>query len=153
MGRVQRILEQTGFAADRLEIEVTESALQETASGRPILERLKHLGATIAVDDFGAGYSSLSLLSRMPIDVIKVDRYFVSALGSDAGASAIVVAVLAMTRSLKFQVVAEGIETPAQLRELQALGCDRGQGYSFCKSLDHGAPLQLARNPVLAPFG
>jgi diguanylate cyclase (GGDEF)-like protein/PAS domain S-box-containing protein len=152
VGRVQRILDETGFCADRLEIEVTESALQEHDSGRTILERLKRLGATISVDDFGTGYSSLSLLNRLPIDVIKIDRSFVGALASDPGAVAIVAAVMAMARSLKLHVVAEGIETPAQLRELQGLGCDRGQGYLFCKSADHGSAVDLARKAALWPL-
>lgn len=152
VGRVQRAMDETGFPADRLEIEVTESALQATDSGRPILERLKRLGATICVDDFGTGYSSLSLLSRLPIDVIKIDRSFVSALGSEPGALAIVTAVMAMARSLKLCVVAEGIETAAQLERLQALGCDRGQGYLFYKSVDTRSALNLARNLVLEPM-
>jgi diguanylate cyclase (GGDEF)-like protein/PAS domain S-box-containing protein len=152
VGRVQRILEETGFPAGQLELEITESALhQEEGSDRAILERLKRLGVSIAIDDFGTGYSSLSLLNRLPIDTIKIDRSFVSALPADKGAVAITRAILAMARSLGLHVTAEGIETYPQLLELQTQGCPRGQGFLFSRGGNSEAALRQTIARTLPP--
>ncbi len=151
VGRVQRILEETGFPPEALELEITESALQENDNGRQLLERLKRMGIAIAIDDFGTGYSSLSLLNRLPIDTIKIDRSFVSMLPADPAAGAITRAVLAMARSLHLEVVAEGIETVAQLHELQLLGCARGQGYVFSPAVAAPAAIDQSLARWLPP--
>lgn len=119
-----------------LELEITESVLltEEERTSR-ILAELVGLGVTLALDDFGTGYSSLSYLRRYPMQVIKIDRSFVTDLPGNTDASAIASAVVAMARSLGKRTIAEGIETEAQLAFLKSLGCDSGQGYYFSKPL------------------
>jgi diguanylate cyclase (GGDEF)-like protein/PAS domain S-box-containing protein len=152
VSRVQRILDETGFPVKRLALEITESALHlQDNSGRSILERLKELGVAVAVDDFGTGYSSLSLLNRLPIDAIKIDRSFVSALHSDSRAAAIIRAILVMARSLGVQVTAEGIESLPQLQELQAQDCATGQGYLFSRAVGSEEALKIAIRRTLPP--
>lgn len=118
---------------DELELEVTESAVMsdlDLVASR--LRHLKSLGARIAIDDFGTGYSSLSYLQRLPIDVIKIDRVFIGAIArEEAGAEALVQAVVTLGHGLGAQVVAEGIEDVVTARVLRDLGCDLGQGYLF----------------------
>ncbi|MFN0153414.1 MAG: EAL domain-containing protein [Gaiella sp.] len=128
--RVCRILERTGTAPDRLELEVTESvAFDAGGTGVETLRALRALGVTLAIDDFGTGYSSLSQLHSLPIDVVKIDRLFLAGLGSSRRDSAIVGAVITLAQSLGLRVVAEGVETAEQLSELVHLGCDLAQGF------------------------
>jgi diguanylate cyclase (GGDEF)-like protein/PAS domain S-box-containing protein len=113
-------------------LELTESALiDSTPSTRRTVEGLKALGALIALDDFGTGWSSLAYLRRFPIDMIKVDRSFVSGLGADDDDAEVVRAVISLGHALRLSTVAEGIETYEQLAFLRELGCDYGQGYLF----------------------
>jgi len=133
LASVRAILNETGLDPRHLELELTESGLmQDTEMMTAILHALKDLGVQIAVDDFGTGYSSLSYLRRFPIDTLKIDQSFVRDIDGDAGES-IVSAVIAMGKSLKQRVVAEGIETREQLAFLQSHHCAEGQGYYFSR--------------------
>jgi EAL domain-containing protein (putative c-di-GMP-specific phosphodiesterase class I) len=148
---VSAVLRDTGLDASLLEVEVTESVLMgDTASARTALFALKNLGVRLAIDDFGTGYSSLSYLSRFPIDSLKIDRSFVHGMATAAHDVTIIAAVIAMGRSLKQCVVAEGVETAEQLAMLQALSCDEGQGYHLSRPMD-GAQLttRLREGPPL----
>jgi EAL domain-containing protein (putative c-di-GMP-specific phosphodiesterase class I) len=125
-------------------LEITESiAVRDVASTANILIDLKGLGVRLAMDDFGTGYSSLSYLHRFPIDVLKIDRSFVSRLGGAQAHLAIVEAIIALARGLDMGVTAEGIETEEQLTQLCALGCDHGQGYYFARPLSAEAASEL----------
>ncbi len=132
---VRRILDETGIDPRLVEIEVTESVLmQSVGATAAVLHDLKALGLTLAVDDFGTGYSSLSYLTRFPIDALKVDQSFVREITSEQG-SPIITAVISMGRSLKHRVIAEGVETPAQLAFLKSQQCEEGQGFHFSRPL------------------
>jgi diguanylate cyclase (GGDEF)-like protein/PAS domain S-box-containing protein len=126
------ILEEVGIGGESLWLEITETSLLSDVKGvMAALTDLRGLGIRLAVDDFGTGYSSLTYLKRFPVEAIKIDRSFVSGLGHNDDDSAIVDAVVRLGAALNLTVVAEGVETKEQARALQALGCDRGQGYLF----------------------
>lgn len=128
-------LEKASLNADRIELELTESAIMTDAETNiEKLRELKALGLELAVDDFGTGYSSLSYLKRFPIDTLKIDQSFVADLDSPDGA-AIVDAIIALSKTLNLRVIAEGIENPEQLRYLVDKGCDLLQGYYFARPL------------------
>ncbi len=132
-----QILQITGLEADKLRLEITESQLMEnTQATMETLKKLKALNCQLYLDDFGTGYSSLSYLHSLPIDVLKIDRSFVAAINSEGNNSEIVEAIVMMAKSLGLKVIAEGIETKAQLAKLQTLGCLYGQGYLFAKPLE-----------------
>jgi diguanylate cyclase (GGDEF)-like protein len=123
-------LAESGLDPDRLWLEITESVLMDDADmAVEALGRLRGLGLHLSVDDFGTGYSSLSYLRRFPVDSLKVDRSFVAGLKEDTGDAAIVEAVVSMAHSLHLSVIAEGVETDAQLTRLRGLGCEAAQGY------------------------
>jgi diguanylate cyclase (GGDEF)-like protein/PAS domain S-box-containing protein len=129
-GITHAILLETGLAAQRLELEITENVLIDDFSrALSILRRLKSLGVRIAMDDFGTGYSSLSYLQSFPFDKIKIDRSFISGITENAQSSAIVRAVINLGRGLQLPVVAEGVETKDQLEFLSDEACDEIQGY------------------------
>ena len=113
-------------------MEITETAVHDAQfSAGTVLKALSALGAPIALDDFGTGYSSLMHLRQAPVNILKIDRMFVSELGRAGQDRAIVAAVIAMARALDLTTIGEGIETVAQYDELCELGCDQGQGYLF----------------------
>lgn len=151
---IDNILELYQINASSLELEITESSLMddsETAS--QVLQQLKDRKITIALDDFGTGYSSLSYLGQYPIDVLKIDRSFISKIGTHSHQEAIVRAILAMGHSLNMQVVAEGVETIAHADFLILEGCDVLQGYLISKPLSSvDATALLQNSPSLQQF-
>ncbi|MCU1487636.1 MAG: putative diguanylate-cyclase [Actinomycetia bacterium] len=127
---VRAALASSGLRADQLVIEVTESTLAvEDAETVVVLERLRAMGVQVAIDDFGTGYSSLARLRDLPVDIIKIDQAFIARLGTGAEHRHIVQAIVSLAHALNLQVVAEGVETVAQLAELQVVGCDMVQGH------------------------
>jgi diguanylate cyclase (GGDEF)-like protein len=133
---VLKILEETGLAPEYLDLELTESSIMSNAQATiDVLTRLKAMGVTISIDDFGTGFSSLSYLKRFPIDALKIDRSFVRDLTMDPDDAALVMAIVTLAHNLRLKVVAEGVETEEQLRFLQLLRCDEVQGYLFAKPL------------------
>ncbi len=133
---VEAVLADTGLAPHLLELEITESTLMENAQDTlTALHRLRSLGVRLSIDDFGTGYSSLSYLKRFPVDIIKIDRSFVRDVPQDADDAAIVTAIIALAHSLRLEVVAEGVETVAQLHFLQARHCDLLQGYHLSPAI------------------
>ena len=132
---VSRVLHDTGLPAHALQLEVTETMAAQDPKARARLAELRALGVRLALDDFGTGYSSLSSLHELPVDVVKVDRSFVTRLEDSAHHRALVEATVLVARSLGLQTLAEGIETPGQAEALVALGCDKGQGYLYARPL------------------
>ncbi len=134
---VKEILRSTGLMPKNLCLEITESALMEnTDTIAETLSGIRGLEVQVHMDDFGTGYSSLSYLHRFPIDTLKIDRSFVGNLGMSEETWKIVQAILHLAQNLGIEVIAEGIENLMQLRMLQSLGCQYGQGYYFSKPLD-----------------
>jgi diguanylate cyclase (GGDEF)-like protein/PAS domain S-box-containing protein len=130
---VADLLNTSGVAPNRLCIEITESALLvDPPRARDMLGRLRALGVHTAIDDFGTGYSSLAYLKDLPLDELKIDRSFVKDMAEDAGARAIVRAVIDLAHDLGLQAIAEGVEDHATREVLASLGCDLAQGYYFC---------------------
>ena len=133
---IRAALANSGLDPRRLDIEITEGLFVDHSHPANLaFDRLRLLGINILLDDFGTGYSSLSYLSRLPIDVIKIDRSFVTPLPDDAEAVAVVTAVMTLAKTLGKPTVAEGIETPGQAEVLRRLGCEIGQGYLFGAAL------------------
>ena len=146
---VRRTLAQSGFPADRLELEVTESVLlQHNEQSLKALHQLRELGIAIVLDDFGTGYSSMSYLLSFPFDKIKIDRAFVAELPRRTDCAAIVSAVSGLARSLDIVTTAEGVETVEQLTLLRAAGCTLAQGFLFGHPCPNSA-LEFGDKPVL----
>jgi diguanylate cyclase (GGDEF)-like protein len=134
---VSRALEDSGLPPERLQLELTETVLMDDVDGHvAVMRDLKKLGLSLALDDFGKGYSSLSYLHRFPIDRIKIDRDFVRALPDSRADQAIVSAVLSFARALDMEVVAEGVETQQHVDALRELGCEYAQGFFFHRPLE-----------------
>ncbi|MGN2392486.1 EAL domain-containing protein [Pelomicrobium sp. G1] len=145
-----RILGRSALAPRRLELEITESLLmQNVDEAVAVLERIEALGVRIAIDDFGTGYSSLAVLTRLPIDAIKIDRAFVQDIEVNRNAQAVASAIIAMARSLHLTVLAEGVEREETLATLAELGCDGYQGYLRSPPL----PAEEFAARFLAPAG
>ena len=128
-------MERRGIRPEQINLEVTESVLMDAAGVIPIMQRLADMGIKLSIDDFGTGYSSLSYLHSLPFDTLKIDRSFVDRMGDDGKGQEIVRSIVALGRALGKSLVAEGIETEAQLAMLRELRCDEGQGYYFSKPL------------------
>ncbi len=133
---IRHALDEAGLEARYLEVELTESAvMSDPEESIAILEQLSKMGVLVSVDDFGTGYSSMSYLRRFPIDKLKIDRVFINEIVSRPEDASIVRAIVSLAHSLRLKVVAEGVETPAQLEFLRSAGCDEYQGYHFSRPL------------------
>ncbi len=150
---IRSVLEETGLAPGRLELEVTETAMiDDMATAVLMLEQLRRLGITIALDDFGTGYSSLSFVRTLPFDRIKIDRSFVSDLGVKPEAAAIIRAIAGLCGNLNAALTAEGVESEGQVELLRSMGCTELQGYGIgrpCPASD--LPRWLTGAPVRPP--
>jgi EAL domain-containing protein (putative c-di-GMP-specific phosphodiesterase class I) len=137
--QIQKVLEEADIDRACLKLEITESLMMnDIEEGLALLKRLKALGLKLSLDDFGTGYSSLSNLHTFPVDTLKIDQSFVNRLGEGQEShkyAQIVRTIVMLGHNLEFDVVAEGVETEHQVRALQALNCEYGQGYFFSKPL------------------
>lgn len=152
VGMVTRVLEDTGLSGKWLELEMTESIMQNSQDTIDTLYRLKVMGLKISIDDFGTGYSSLSYLKRLPINALKIDQTFVKDITTDSDNAAIAEAILAMAHSLELKVTAEGVETKEQANFLRHMKCDHMQGYLFSKPLTAEEFEELYRDRLVQPF-
>lgn len=149
---IRRAVDAHWVESDLLELEITESSLMHnTEEAIATLKYLKSIGLKISIDDFGTGYSSLAYLKRFPLDALKVDRSFVRDISSDADDAAITRAIIGMAHSLGLKVIAEGVETEAQLAFLKAHGCEQMQGYYFSRPVPaHDCGVMLREGKRLA---
>lgn len=146
------LLSQTGADPGRFELEITEGLLLgDDPAIRQTLQGMRDLGFRIALDDFGTGYSSLSYLQRYPIDKIKIDRSFITNLGADKSADAVVSAIVRLARALRLDVIAEGVETETQLLRLRAAGCGDVQGYLCGRPMPFDQLVQCLASPPAPP--
>jgi predicted signal transduction protein with EAL and GGDEF domain len=130
--KIKRVLEDTQFPANKLKLEITESVFFEHQEAAvEMLFQLRDLGIEINIDDFGTGYSNLNYLMKLPISTLKIDRSFISPIESNGNNSEIVRTIVMLARNLGMKVIAEGVETKAQLDELKKLNCEGAQGYFF----------------------
>ena len=149
LGDVEEALASSGIDARSLTLEITESTMAQSLDAvEEALRALKQLGVSIYVDDFGTGYSSLAYLQRLPVDALKVDRSFVTAMETSTDSAVIVRAVVELGHQLGREVVAEGVETPVQLERLQALGCQLGQGFLFSRPVSGDEAERLLVEPL-----
>ena len=147
IARVGEVLHETALKPSRLELELTEGIMMEdTDATISSLEELKEMGVSLSIDDFGTGYSSLSYLSRFPLDELKIDRSFVVDYDKSRNDSSLIIAIIAMGRSMNLQLVAEGVETDGQYHFLRQHGAHIIQGYLFSPPVPAG---ELA--PMLSP--
>jgi len=133
---VAALLAETGLPPHALKLEITESdIMRDPERATVILRQLREAGAGLSLDDFGTGFSSLSYLTRLPFDTLKIDRYFVRTMGANEGSAKIVRSVVNLGRELSLEVVAEGVENANMARALQDIGCDYGQGFGYAPAL------------------
>ncbi|MEN8261108.1 MAG: EAL domain-containing protein, partial [Pseudomonadota bacterium] len=143
---VNRVLDETGLAPHLLELEITEGFIMHQTDGAiETLEALRALGVALSIDDFGTGYSSLTYLKRLPVSKLKIDQSFIQGIPEDPNDEAIVKAVIALGKSMQFQLVAEGIENDLQHWFLKHQQCDFGQGYHYCRPLPSEAFADLLK--------
>jgi EAL domain-containing protein (putative c-di-GMP-specific phosphodiesterase class I) len=149
-GVVERCLKQSGFPAQQLELEITESAfIGDTEMTIAYLERWKVLGVRIAVDDFGSGYSSLGYLARLPVDRLKLDQSLIRRMAIDARSAIVMRSILSLAAELGLDVIAEGVETELQFQMLADMGCPQAQGYLLGRPM----PVNLAQESMRKPWG
>ncbi len=148
------IIENSGVAPSRIDLEVTETALmRDFDQSSKSLRMLKALGVGISLDDFGTGYSSLSYVHRLPIDKIKIDRSFIQEVETQASCRAIVKTVIDLCRNLKLACVVEGMEADGQVRILRSLGCTMMQGYLFGRPMPAREVMDFLDNVNPAEIG
>jgi EAL domain-containing protein (putative c-di-GMP-specific phosphodiesterase class I) len=146
---IHYVLRETDLDPQYLELELTESLLTTNADVMfALMQDLKHMGLKLAIDDFGTGYSSLSYLRQFPVSKLKIDGSFIRDVATNADAAAIATAIISLAKSLNLKVIAEGVETEAQLAFLREHHCDEVQGYYLSKPLH--ADLVSVRLPALA---
>jgi EAL domain-containing protein (putative c-di-GMP-specific phosphodiesterase class I) len=142
--KIIKVLTETGFPANRLEVEITESSLFDNlALAQSIVGSLKNQGVQLALDDFGTGYSSLAHLRALPFDRIKIDKSFVMSLNKSADSAAIVNAIISLGESLNLPITAEGVEDTGIEERLRALGCAKAQGWLYGRPLSASAARRL----------
>ena len=136
LSTVRGAITDSGVDPRALCLEITESVVMEHPErAAEVLRALRELGVRVAIDDFGTGHSSLGSLRRFPVDILKIDRSFVAGLGVCPEDRAVVDAIVALAHVLGFTIVAEGVETGAQLEQLLEAGCDSGQGFYWCPAV------------------
>ena len=133
---VDRVLRETGLPRGALKLEITESdIMQDPDKAAIVLQALRDVGAGLSLDDFGTGFSSLSYLTRLPFDLLKIDRYFVRTMGANEGSAKIVRSVINLGMDLQLEVVADGVENAGMANALLEIGCDYGQGFGYAPPL------------------
>lgn len=148
---VKKLLDENQLPSDRLQLEITESAVIEVPElAIDVLQRLKSLGVKVHIDDFGTGYSSLAYLQRFAVDTLKIDRGFIRRLGANTGGAEIVRTIITLARNLGMEALAEGIEKPEQLSMAREMGCEFAQGYLFSKPLPPEEIIELIRRGPMA---
>ncbi len=148
---ISQILQETELEASKLELEVTESFLMaDIQRSIQTLKQLRELGISLALDDFGTGYSSLNYLKRFPVNMLKIDRSFVQDVTTNPDSAAVTDAIIALAKSLRLNITAEGVETQQQLEYLQMRGCDEGQGFYFSRPAPADIITQMLPQPVEA---
>jgi len=161
VGHVMEKVQRSGLPANRLQIEITETAIFDNAErAADTLYKLRQMGFRIALDDFGTGYSSLYNIRKFALDCLKIDRSFIDGMGRERESAAIVHSIIHLGRALGLEVVAEGVETDAQVQALRVAGCSHLQGYHLSRPVvaataidiaHHGLP-QL-RMPMTGTYG
>lgn len=150
---VGQILNETGLSPELLKLEITETtAIRDVEFTKGVLNRLREMGVKIAMDDFGTGYSSLSHLKQFPLHVLKIDKSFIQDLEANSKDSQIVTAIIALAKGLNLSIVAEGVETAAQLQILQELDCEEVQGFYFYRPLEPERVTELLHTAFLEQF-
>lgn len=132
--QIQLILASTKICPSKVRLEITESmTMRDTERAIKTMQAIRAMGVQLSIDDFGTAYSSLSYLHRFPVDTLKIDRSFVSGMDQSPECMQIINSIMSLARSLGLNIIAEGPETAAHVKQLQAMGCDYGQGYHFSK--------------------
>ncbi|MNJ48961.1 Phytochrome-like protein cph2 [compost metagenome] len=143
---VKHVLEQTGLAPEYLELELTESLINNPVMIKEKLDSLKERGISLSLDDFGTGYSSIYYLKTLPLHVLKIDRTFIQETPSSQRDSSLLRSIIELGKSLGMTVLAEGVETEEQFKFLQEIGCDQIQGFYYSRPLEEQAIEQLLRS-------
>jgi PAS domain S-box-containing protein len=144
--QIGTVLHEAGIDPQNLDLEITETiAMGDVKRSALVLSELKALGVHLSIDDFGTGYSSLSRLQSFPVDTLKIDRAFISKIGTDAESIEMVRIIIMLAHNLGMSVVAEGVETPEQAQQLRDLGCELAQGYFFARPTDHQSLLPFIK--------